>query len=175
MRSSIHGIKRRPISSITATKAATLPSVENTASRTSPVPGLPSAPVSAAPARSPAIAGSSTSASTMARSSTISQPTAIRPWGDSTRSRSCNALSSTTVLATDSASPYTSPCPHDQPKPHATSMPRKVAIPICTTAPGIAMRFTAIRSLIEKCSPTPNISRITPSSASSGASAWSAV
>ncbi|GJE31574.1 hypothetical protein LDDCCGHA_1754 [Methylobacterium oxalidis] len=41
-----------------------------------------------------------------------------------------------------------------------------VATAICTMAPGSAMPRTAIRSLIEKCSPTPNISRITPISAS---------
>lgn len=41
-------------------------------------------------------------------------------------------------------------------------------------SPGMAIDFTAIRSLSEKCSPTPNISRMTPSSASSGASLVSA-
>ena len=45
---------------------------------------------------------------------------------------------------------------------------------ICTTAPGIAMARTESRSSSEKCSPTPNISRITPISASSLASPWSA-
>ena len=49
----------------------------------------------------PASAGSSTSASTIARSSTISQPTAMRPRSVSIRRRSCSARSSTTVLATD--------------------------------------------------------------------------
>ena len=59
----------------------------------------------------------------MARSSTISQPTAIRPRSVSTRRRSCRARSSTTVLATDSARPNTSPAPIAQPshagEPHA--------------------------------------------------------
>ena len=45
--------------------------------------------------------GSSTSASTIAMSSTISQPTAMRPRSVSTRRRSCSARSSTTVEATD--------------------------------------------------------------------------
>ena len=48
-----------------------------------------------------------------------------------------------------------------------------VATAICTTAPGSAMVRTVIRSLIEKCRPTPNISRITPISASWPASFWS--
>ena len=42
-------------------------------------------------------------------------------------------------------------------------------------APGTTMRATDTRSLSEKCSPTPNISRMTPISASSAASAASAV
>jgi hypothetical protein len=49
-----------------------------------------------------------------------------------------------------------------------------VAARICTTAPGMAILRTAIRSLTEKCNPTPNISRITPISASCGASSVSA-
>jgi hypothetical protein len=44
--------------------------------------------------------------------------------------------------------------------------PIAVAVRICATAPGSAIARTDIRSLIEKCSPTPNISRITPISAS---------
>ncbi len=44
--------------------------------------------------------------------------------------------------------------------------PMAVAVTICATAPGSAMKRTDIRSLIEKCRPTPNISRITPISAS---------
>ena len=56
----------------------------------------------------------------------------------------------------------------------ASAMPSRVALAIWTTAPGIAMARTAKRSLSEKCSPTPNMSRITPISASCGASSWSA-
>ena len=48
-----------------------------------------------------ASAGSSTSVSTIARSSTMSQPTAMRPRSVSSSRRSCIARSSTTVLATD--------------------------------------------------------------------------
>ena len=46
-------------------------------------------------------------------------------------------------------------------------MPSTVATAICTIAPGIAMARTESRSCKEKCRPTPNISRITPISASS--------
>ena len=48
-------------------------------------------------------------------------------------------------------------------------MPSSVAMVICTTAPGSAMRFTASRSSSEKCRPTPNISSITPISESCAA------
>ena len=47
----------------------------------------------------------------MARSSTSSQPTATRPAGVRTASRSSRARSSTTVLATDRARPKTIPWP----------------------------------------------------------------
>jgi len=69
------GNRRRPTSSIKATKPPTWSSVQPTvrpscaASSSAPVP-LPSHPASG---------GNSTSTSTMARSSTTSQPTAIRP------------------------------------------------------------------------------------------------
>ncbi len=53
-------------------------------------------------------------------------------------------------------------------------MPSRVATAIWAMAPGMAIRFTDIRSRKEKCNPTPNISRITPSSASSGTSFMSA-
>ena len=56
-----------------------------------------------------ASAGNSTSASTIAMSSTISQPTAMRPRSVSSKRRSCIARSSTTVLATDKARPNTTP------------------------------------------------------------------
>ena len=46
------------------------------------------------------------------------------------------------------------------------ALPGAVAKRICPIAPGMAMARTASRSLMEKCRPTPNISRITPISAS---------
>ena len=71
----------------------------------------------------PASAGSSTSARIITKSSTTSQPTAMRPRSVSISRRSCKARSSTTVLATDSAKPNTTPAPIDQPRefgePHA--------------------------------------------------------
>jgi hypothetical protein len=133
-----------------------------------------SAPCPTSPFNSPAIAGSSTNVSTIARSSTMSQPTAIRPRSLSTRRRSCSARSSTTVEATDRARPNTSPPPTGQPSKWPRVMPSSVATVICTTAPGIAILRTDMRSFIEKCSPTPNISRMMPISASSLAMFWSA-
>ena len=103
----------------------------------------------------------------MAKSSTISQPTAIRPFMVSRAPRASRARSSTTVLATDSARPKTSDPPKLQPQPMATLAPSKVATPICSTAPGNAIFCTSSRSSSEKCRPTPNISSITPISASS--------
>ncbi len=107
-------------------------------------------------------------------SSTISQPTAMRPRSVSMMRRSCNARASTTVLATDRASPNTTPPPIDQPNTWANPMPSSVPIAMRSSAPGTAMARTSISSLSEKCRPTANISRITPISASWLASACSA-
>ena len=82
----------------------------------------------------------------MARSSTISQPTAMRPRSVSSSRRSCRARSSTTVLATDSARPKTRPAPIDQPSHQASPMPSSVATAIWTTAPGMAIARTDSRS-----------------------------
>ena len=67
------------------------------------------------PPISPANAGMRTRTNTMARSSTMSQPTAMRPRSVSTRRRSWRARSTTTVLATESANPKTRPVPSGQP------------------------------------------------------------
>jgi hypothetical protein len=69
---------------------------------------------------------------------------------------------------TDNDQPNTSAAASDQPHQVASAQPKAVATAICNKAPGTAMRLTAIRSAIEKCMPTPNISRITPISASCG-------
>ena len=53
-------------------------------------------------------------------------------------------------------------------------MPISVATKIWPIAPGTAMWATDKMSFSEKCSPTPNISRMTPISASSPARAGSA-
>ena len=58
------------------------------------------------------------------------------------------------------------PPPIDQPHIVAIAVPIAVATAICTSGPISTMRRTAIRSATEKCRPTPNISRITPMSAS---------
>ena len=126
------------------------------------------------PLRMGTSAGSITSVSTMTRSSTISQPTAMRPRSVLMMRRSCRARSSTTVLATDSARPKVIPAPIGQPSRLPSPTPKAVATAICTMAPGTAMSRTDHRSFSEKCRPTPNISRMTPISASSLASDWSA-
>jgi hypothetical protein len=69
---------------------------------------------------------------------------------------------STTVLATAMAMPKTAPSVQLQPKPRITIMLNPVATALWTIVPGTAIRFTASSSLKWKCSPTPNISRITP-------------
>ena len=168
-RASSQGMTRRPTSSISAMKAPTLSAV-----RPSSSPRLwpDSSPLS--PPSGPASAGSTTRASTISRSSTISQPTAMRPRRLSTIWRSSRARSNTTVLATDSDNPNTRPLPSPQPRKWLTPMPIRVAAAICTMAPGMAMRLTASRSLMEKCRPTPNISRMTPISVSSLDSSGSA-
>ena len=156
---SSHGNTRRPTSSIRPMNTATCSSVQPTL-RSSSGPGA------AWPPSQPASGGSSTSTSTIARSSTTSQPTAMRPFIESSTPADSSALSSTTVLATDRLRPNTSPAPRLQPQAQLTRPPSSVATVICTTAPGKAMRRTANRSSSEKCRPTPNISSITPISAS---------
>ena len=156
------GSTRRPTTSMNTTKLPTLakvmPSVDHSAAWS---------PLSVALLPSMfATGGNSTSISTITRSSTISQPTAMRPLTDSTRPRSSSARNSTTVLATDRHRPNTSEAIGVQPQARPVTRPRPVATPICTMAPGTAMRLTASRSSNEKCKPTPNISSITPISAS---------
>ena len=130
--------------------------------------------VTFSPLAKSASAGSSTSTSTIARSSTTSQPTAMRPRSVSSRRRSCKVRSTTTVLATDSAAPKISPALSDHPCSQASAAPSTVATAICASAPGTAMARTDSSSCSENCSPTPNISRMMPSSESSLAIAWSA-
>src|SRR6185503_4041766 len=108
------GTKRVPTTSASATNTATLPSVITSDSQVLVVvPGAWMALLS--PPSEGASAGSSTSASTMARSSTMSQPTAILPSEDCNALRSSSARNNTTVLATDSARPNTRPLPTPQP------------------------------------------------------------
>ena len=158
---SSHGTTRVPTTRANATKNVTLASV--TSSVRAVLSEVPGAWIElASPPSTSARAGNMTSASTMARSSTMSQPTAILPSEDCSALRSSRARSSTTVLATDSDRPNTRPWPSVHPQKCAMAAPMAVAVAICATAPGSAMDFTDIRSLMEKCRPTPNISRITP-------------
>ena len=161
---SSHGKTRRPTRSISPMNSPTLPSVSPSVRR-SPSPATDGV----------ATDGRITSASTIARSSTMSQPTAMRPLMDSSAPRLSSARSSTTVLATDSESPNTIPPPILHPQSIATPMPIAVATAICTTAPGTAILRTDSRSSSERWSPTPNISSITPISASSRVSSGSAM
>ena len=167
LRAIIHGTRRRPTSIIIAINATTLPMVMpiSTASEAKPTSSFSSIP---------ATAGRRTSVSTIIRSSTISQPMAICPRWLSMSCRSSSARSSTTVLAVERHRPNTIPTISDQPNTAESAIPSSVATAIWAIAPGMAIDFTAIKSFNEKCSPTPNISRITPSSASSGASLVSA-
>ena len=96
----------------------------------------------------------------------MSQPTVMRPRSVSSSRRSCSRRSSTTVLATESAMPKTRPAPGVQPCHQPTAMPSGAATAAWAIAPGMAMARTESRSSSEKCKPTPNISRITPISAS---------
>lgn len=157
---SSHGNRRRPTISMKAMKPPTWASVMKMV-----IPML-RAPSVALPPSEGASAGNSTKTKTMARSSTTSQPTAIRPSPESTKPRLSRALSKTTVLATESEMPKTSAEPRLHPQKVATPAPKAVATAICTTAPGRAIFRTAIRSSTEKCKPTPNMRSITPTSAS---------
>ena len=108
---SSHGKTRRPTTSISPTNSDTFAIVSASARARSP----PDDADSEEPPSQPASAGSSTSASTIARSSTTSQPTAIRPLTESSWPRPSSARISTTVLATESARPNTTPAPRLQP------------------------------------------------------------
>jgi hypothetical protein len=69
------------------------------------------------------------------------------------------------VLATEIASPNTMLAAQLQPNARVTTAPTAVTSTIRPTDPGIATRFTAQSCSRWKWSPTPNIRRITPSSA----------
>ena len=152
-----HGRMRRPTSSISPMNSDTCNRVLPMVHHSEP-PGAAASP----PPSRPAKGGSSTSTSTVAKSSITSQPTAMRPFMDARMPRASSAFSNTTVLAHESDTPNTSAAPRLQPHQLASRAPSTVATPICTTAPGMAMRLTDSRSSSEKCNPTPNISNMTP-------------
>ena len=75
------------------------------------------------------------------------------------------------MLATESAMPKTSPAGQGPAEATPIATPSAVATTLCTTAPGTATRRTASSSSTWNCRPTPNISRMTPTSASCSAMA----
>ena len=105
----------------------------------------------------------------MNRSSTMSQPTATRPCVDRARRARWSAQQHHGARDRDGeAQDDRAGAPAES---DAQGVPRSVTTATGTTAPGIAMPRTASRSLNEKWMPTPNMSRITPSPASSVATA----
>ena len=155
---STSGMTFFPANSVRATSRASLTNIQPSSER------MP--PQSPAPLwRASITAGMRTSSRMVNRSSTTSHPRATWPPGVWRFWLSSSTRVSTTVLATEIAMPKTSPEIADHPNIHPTSTPSTVATDICTTAPGTATFCTAIKSFKWKWSPTPNISRITPSSA----------
>ena len=125
---------------------------------------------SSSPAPRAKIAGIITSTSTVSRSSTTSHPTAMWPARrmqvaivrqdadehDRARDREPDAK--------HQAGSATSSQRHGR-----RAMPRPVATALCAIAPGTATRQTATSSSMWNCMPTPNISRMMPTSASCSA------
>ena len=155
------GTRRLPTISIKAIKPETFSKVSPSVSQIFSSLVLSKA----CPPSNTAVAGKSTNAKTITKSSTNNQPTAILPLTESSRPRSPNAFKSTTVLAQDKLKPKIKAEPKLQPHIIDTPTPSKVATAICKTAPGKAMRRTCIKSFSEKCMPTPNMRNMTPSSA----------
>ena len=154
-RTSSQGNARRPKTSISVPKASS-----EKAAVPRPVSNWPSA------SRPPAMAGSMTRAKTTTRSCITSQPSAMRPASLPSRPRSSSVLVATTVEEIASARPKAIAVPSGRPSnPLPTALPSAVASAICATAPGTAIRQTATRSVGRKCSPTPNSSSATPTSA----------
>ena len=154
--------------------AATLPSVSATAIPTSCICRTVIASPFSVPLRICAHVGSSTMARTIARSSTTSHPTVSLPRSVCITRLSCRLRSDTTVDATDSDSPNTTPASSPHPSSIDAAIPAATVREIVSNVIGTATPRTDIRSRGEKCSPTPNISRITPTSATSCASRSSA-
>ena len=162
-RSSSFGIARMPATTMNATSRPTLASVNTT---------LPSTPATVTVV--PTSVGSSTSMTMVRRSSTTSHPMAMWPLEACSSLVSESTRTSTTVLATDNVSPKTNDEVQLQPKTHAAVAPSSVATEMPAAAPGTATRFTASSSSAWNCRPTPNISRITPTSANCSAISASA-
>ena len=164
-----HGITRAPATTMTTAKIAARAMAKTTSAR-APAPGPEVSawvPPSVAPSRG-AMSGSSTRTTTVKRSSTISQPTAMRPCWVSARcgpreraaGRPCSRRRSPGRARARPRRRIRARMP--------SPVPRIVATAIWTAAPGTAIARTARRSRNEKWMPTPNISRMTPISASCG-------
>ena len=158
----IKGTKRLPIINIKAIKPATLSKVM---AKVIQIFAVGSDPAIGVPPSKTAVAGRRTKTRTITKSSTNNQPTAIFPLTELSKPRSPKALSKTTVLAQERLKPKTKAEPKLQPHIMEMPIPSKVATAICKIAPGSAMRRTCIKSLKEKCIPTPNMRNMTPSSA----------
>jgi len=105
------------------------------------------------------------------RSSTSDQPTAIRPGAAFSRPSSVMPRTINTVDAVARHMPSTNEPLIGQPSRKCpTHAPSTTTRPLAASAPGTAMRRTFQRSWNEKPRPTPNISSITPTSASFAAS-----
>ena len=109
-----HGITRPPIGNATAMSNPIFRTARPRAAA-SPLPP-PSSPLTNS-------TGSMTSTRTVKRSSTTSQPTAMWPVGVCSSLLSDKTRTSTTVLATESASPKTAPAVHPQPNAQAATAP----------------------------------------------------
>ncbi len=165
------GSARLPTTSMKATKTANLPSTmtrPRAALRPDRAPPRPRETARRGPAAAPA-------PSPWRGPATISQPTAMRPRSVSTSRRSCR-----------SAEQHHGARHRQRQAEHAArrrASSRATSRRRCRAgsrsvdlrqAPGTAMARTDSRSSSEKCSPTPNISRMTPISASWLAMFWSA-
>ena len=170
-RARTQGKTREPTTSMSATNSADLAERERQASATAVRRRRRRRPPARRAAR-PAPAAAPAPAPSPGPRPPASRPRCARP-----RSRARPAARGR--AAAPRCSPPTAPARtrnrRRRPAPrHAASAPSAVATTICASAPGTAIDLTASRSRSEKCVPTPNISSMTPISASCGARCTSA-
>ena len=150
------GIRRPPAPSVRAVRAASFRVASAIATGMLPAPKM---------------VGRITRTNTVTMSSTTSQPMAILPTWLCRSELSASTRVTTTVLATQRAIPNTAAAGRDHPNLLPARIPRAVTAAICTRAPVTAIPRTARKSLRRKWSPTPNIRRMTPTSANCSAMA----